>query len=291
MTSDRFDEDGYIAFPRLLDAAQVQATRGALHELMEGMLADARSGRGTCQPPKPGGTGNYDGAWIRRPNCRASLLFEHSYNPLADPAAPMDEVLAHVRNVYAYEDEHPHFTQMVNSEQIKGKAAELLGEPVELFQVMALIKPARIGSEKPWHQDNAYFKFAPLEGVLGFWLALDDAGVDNGCMHVLPGWHRRGGFKHVHDSDCRITPDRLAARGASAGGVPVELPAGGAMFFSGMLPHRTPPNHSDKPRWAIQFHYRASTTRAVDQAEYDRLFAEPDGTPASCAAARETKTV
>jgi ectoine hydroxylase-related dioxygenase (phytanoyl-CoA dioxygenase family) len=146
---------------------------------------------------------------------------------------------------------------------------------------MALVKPAWIGSEKPWHQDNAYFKYAPLESVVGFWVALDDASADNGCMHVLSGWHRRGGLKHFHAGDCQILPDRVAPGEPLA----IELPAGGAMFFSGMLPHQTPPNRSPKPRRALQFHYRGVSTRAVDQAEYDRLFAEADGTPASCAAA------
>jgi phytanoyl-CoA hydroxylase len=282
---NEYAEKGYIALPGLFSAAEVKATRRALSELMEGLLADARSGRASYEPPKPGGTGNYDGAWIRRPGRRVALLFERGYDPLKDPAALLDDVLAHVRKAEEYADDHPHFAEMATSPKIRGIASQLLGEPANLFQAMALIKPARIGSEKPWHQDNAYFKYAPLEGVVGFWLALDDAGVDNGCMHVLPGFHRQGGFKHIHDSDCRIPPERLRHPDLPTQGVPVELAAGGAMFFSGMLPHRTPPNGSDKPRWAIQLHYRGVSTRAVEQSEYDRLFAEPDGTPASCAAA------
>jgi phytanoyl-CoA hydroxylase len=91
-------------------------------------------------------------------------------------------------------------------------------------------------------------------------------------------------LKHVHEDDCKIKPDRLVEKRPVA----VELPAGGAMWFSGMLPHQTPPNRSPKPRRALQFHYRATSTRVVDQAEYDRLFAEPDGTPASCEAARKS---
>ena len=288
----RYEEDGYVAFPRLFDATEVQAIRQALRQVMHRLLADARSGVGTCQKPKAGRTGNYDGAWIGRPDGRAMLLFEHSFDPLADVHALPDEVLAHVRKACSYEEDHPHFAMLVQSPKIKGIAGQLLGEPAELFQVMGLIKPARIGSEKPWHQDNAYFKIAPLDRTVGFWMALDDAGVENGCMHVLPGWHRKGAFKHIHDSsDCRILPERLVSEAGpvasvpAEAGVPVELPAGGAMFFSGMLPHRTPPNHSDKPRWAVQFHYRGVSSRQVDQTEYDRLFAERDGTPASCAVA------
>ena len=69
------------------------------------------------------------------------------------------------------------------------------------------------------------------------------------------------------------------------GWVAVELPAGGAMFFAGMLPHQTPPNASPRRRRALQFHYRSAASRIVSRAEYDHVYAEPDGTPASCAAA------
>ena len=275
-----YAEQGYITFPQLLSRDEVEAARAALREVMQNLLDDARAGRCGYRRPKPGMTGNYDGAWIFRSNRVTALSFEHSYDPL-NASESDDAILAHVRKASYYENEHPVFRALVDSPKIKGIAEQLLGEEPALFQTMALVKPALIGSEKPWHQDNAYFKYAPLQGVVGFWVALDDASAENGCMHVLPGWHRRGGLKHFHSGDCQILPDRVAASEA----VPVELPAGGAMFFSGMLPHQTPPNRSPHPRRALQFHYRALSTREVDQAEYDRLFAEADGTPASCASA------
>jgi phytanoyl-CoA hydroxylase len=281
-----YADKGYIAFPQLLSPDEVDEARRALREMMQRFLEDARAGRCAYRPPKPGMTGNYDGAWIvspksEGPHHETALSFEHSYDALTSREND-DAILARVRKASHYENEHPVFQRLVASPRIKGIAEQLLGEEAVLFQTMALVKPARIGSEKPWHQDNAYFKYAPLHGVVGFWVALDDASAENGCMHVLPGWHRRGGLKHVHLEDCKILPERVDVAQA----VPVELRAGGAMFFSGMLPHQTPPNRSPKPRRALQFHYRAVSTRVVDQDEYNRLFAEPDGTPASCEAAR-----
>jgi len=35
----------------------------------------------------------------------------------------------------------------------------------------------------------------------------------------------------------------------------------------------------------MQWHYHAATARNVPAAEFDKVFAEPDGTPASCRAA------
>lgn len=279
----KFHEDGYLALPNLLSQEEVEVARRALGELIEELITAAKSGQYTYTPPKWGQTGNYDGAWIKKPNSRMSVVFEHSFDPLA---ATVEEALGRVRNLYQHDDEHPVMKQLVESPRIKGAAAQLIGEEVTMFQTMALQKPALLGSEKPWHQDNAYFKHTPLEKIVGFWLALDDATAENGCMHVLPGWHRKGGFKHVHEEDCKIAPDRLR----DIQPVAVELPAGGAMFFSSMLPHQTPPNRSNRPRRALQFHYRALSTREVQPEEYDRVFAEADGTPASCAAAARPTT-
>src|SRR5207247_726608 len=174
-----YAERGYITCPHLLSVDEVESARAALGQVMHHFLADARAGRATYKPPAPGGTGNYDGAWISRADNRAALLFEHSYDALSATARD-DEILARVRKAQFYETEHPLFAEMVESPRIKGVAEELLGEEAVLFQTMALVKPALIGSEKPWHQDNAYFKYAPLEGVVGFWVALDDASAENG---------------------------------------------------------------------------------------------------------------
>ena len=76
-----------------------------------------------------------------------------------------------------------------------GIAVELIGPDVSLFQSMLLMKPPRFGGQKVWHQDNAYFRLEP-NNVFGFWIALDDADVENGCMHVIPGSHREGIGEH-----------------------------------------------------------------------------------------------
>lgn len=183
------------------------------------------------------------------------------------------------RKVHGYQDQHPVFQALVEHPRTKGFIETVLGQAAILKGTMALSKPPFIGSEKPWHQDNAYFNWLPLEAVATVWIALDDATVENGCMHVLPGMHTNGAFKHCHTIDCQIVPGRLDYGDA----IPVELKAGGAMFFSAMLPHQTPPNGSALRRRALQFQYRGENTYAVSKEEFGKAFVEADGTPASCA--------
>ncbi len=92
-----------------------------------------------------------------------------------------------------------------------------------------LIKPARIGAARVWHQDCAYFAVKPLEAVFGVWIALDDADEENGCMHVIPGDHVRGPLLQSPAVGCFffIPDDRLDRARVTA----IPLRAGGAMFF------------------------------------------------------------
>ncbi|MBT3273440.1 MAG: phytanoyl-CoA dioxygenase family protein, partial [Spirochaetales bacterium] len=166
--------------------------------------------------------------------------------------------------------------------RIQGIVASILGEQSELYQSMALVKPPKIGVDKPWHQDNAYFATKDPDGVLGTWIALDNSTVENGCMHFIPGGHKAGPLRHRHTHDCEIVEDRIH----KADAIPVELPPGGIIFFHGNIPHFTPPNSSQTRRRALQYHYRRSSNVIISSEEYDAVFTEADGSPASCDAVR-----
>lgn len=58
----------------------------------------------------------------------------------------------------------------------------IMGEPAALSQDQAMLKPPRIGREKPWRQDMAYFDYPSDTTIVGAWIALDEARPDNGCM-------------------------------------------------------------------------------------------------------------
>ena len=109
------------------------------------------------------------------------------------------------------------------------------------------MKPPFHGAEKPWHQDTAYFDYTPLGGVIGVWIALDEATVENGCMQVIPGSHLDGPAKHYHVRDCQLEDGGVRVDRA----VVVPLKPGGALFFSGLIHHGTPPNTSGDRRRAL----------------------------------------
>jgi len=262
---EQFKRDGYLAFENALSAEEVDACRGRLAALVDTI----------CAAPNTRRTAHA----VIDTNTRCMVQFE--------PGVDMDSLDAtsrdlKVRKLMSYCNADAYLDAATRSHaRIAPIVEAILGADPIRFQDMALVKPPRIGSIKPWHQDNAYFAVVPLDQVLGVWIALDDATIENGCMHVIRGGHRDGARCHYHDRDCEILPDRVDADAA----VPIELKAGGVLFFYGMLPHQTPPNRSDQRRRAMQWHYRGAHTHEIAQDEYDTIFAEADGTPASCAAA------
>ncbi len=269
----RFEEKGYLAFEQILSNSEVAEATAALTELVH---ANAFvEGRSIYIPPFANGRAKF-----KSPRSPFFIEMEPGYEPSPER---MEELELKVRKFMLFADEHPVFQSMVQGHPRIGKVVDaLLGPGAKMFQSMALVKPPFIGIEKPWHQDNAYFSMTPLDAIVGVWIALDPATDSNGCMHVIEGGHKKGPLKHRHTFDCEVEEGRLHPEDA----VPVELAPGGAMFFYGMLPHQTPPNNSPDRRRALQFHYHAAHARTNDREIYDTIFAEADGTPASCAASR-----
>lgn len=159
-----------------------------------------------------------------------------------------------------------------------GKLLErLLGEPPKMFQDMALIKPPFLGREKPWHQDKAYFDIPVSARVVGVWIALDAATVENGCMHVQPRGHRSGPLLHFKRRDWQICDTEIMGKPCVA----VPLKPGGLLLFDGLLPHGTPTNYSPHRRKALQFHYAGVSCSKTSTDERLAVFGS-EGKDVSC---------
>ena len=127
----------------------------------------------------------------------------------------------------------------------------LIGDPIVFYLDQIFLKPGKMGMGTNWHQDNAYFKVSdPTKGT-AMWVALHDATIENGTIHVIPGSHNTP-FDHGRDpySDhhirCEVPEDRA---------VPIELPAGGVAFFNYGVAHATKANTTDRDRAGLALHF------------------------------------
>jgi phytanoyl-CoA hydroxylase len=63
-----------------------------------------------------------------------------------------------------------------------------------LLQSMVICKQPEIGGAVPPHQDST-FLYTDKPSAVGFWIALEDATKENGCLSFAPGSHRRAPIK------------------------------------------------------------------------------------------------
>jgi phytanoyl-CoA hydroxylase len=128
---------------------------------------------------------------------------------------------------------------------------QLIGDPVVWQLDQIFLKPGRHGAGTSWHQDNAYFRIADRRQGVGMWTAVHAANVANGTMHVIPRGdaellaHERDGGSD-HHIKCVVDESKA---------VPVELPAGGVLFFNYAVPHCTKGNTTDRERAGLALHF------------------------------------
>jgi phytanoyl-CoA hydroxylase len=229
-TLDAFDEialaqyhrDGFVAIEDAFTAQEVGDAKEALNDLIMGKIE------------------GYNG-----------IQYESKSRDLL-PTLSLENRMDAVRRFWGFVDFDPRLGAMARNPKLMRIVEMIVGDMPVLFQNMALIKPPRIGVEKPWHQDQAYFDYPIGTRIVGVWIALDAATVENGCMRVLPGLHREG-----------------------------PLRPGGLLLFDGLLPHGTPTNSSPNRRRAVQFHYLNQSAQKTSCEERLAIFGS-EGKDVSC---------
>jgi len=129
-----------------------------------------------------------------------------------------------------------------------------LYDPV-IIQSMYVFKPPHIGGEVVCHQDSTYLYTEP-ESCTGFWFALDDATMDNGCMQFIGGAHT-GPLKKRNRrvAEFRLRTETLdPAPWPEEMRQPAEAPAGSLVVFTGRTPHMSEANRSSGSRHAYTLH-------------------------------------
>ncbi len=91
----------------------------------------------------------------------------------------------------------PVFRHFALDSRLRYLLCRLTGEVPLLKSDQLFMKPPRFGSEKPYHQDNFYFRCTPGGHVITAWIALDDVDEENGCLRYISGSHKQGIIDHV----------------------------------------------------------------------------------------------
>ena len=244
----QFHEQGFLIVENAFTAQEVQVALDGLFHLLSGAVEE------------------FDG-----------IQYEQASAGVEVERLPPEKKQDYVRKFMSFVDYDDRLHNFAHHPLLLALVERLIGEAPVMFQSMALLKPPRVGRDKPWHQDHAYFQFELEAKVVGCWIALDEATVENGCMVIAPGSHLQGPVVHFQRRDWQICDTDVDNSGALA----VPLKPGGLLIFQSLLHHGTPPNRTAQRRRALQFHYRQQRAPLTSQEKRLALFGG-EGLGAQC---------
>ncbi|MCW5752937.1 MAG: phytanoyl-CoA dioxygenase family protein [Alphaproteobacteria bacterium] len=243
-----YAEDGFLILEGFAEPWRCDLLRERAAELIAG-----------CDPARPATIfSTRDQSHARSAEFRASgsgiaFFFEEdafdAAGRLVRPAPLAINKIGHALHAF-----DPVFAAFSREPRLAAIAAALGLETPLLVQSMYLCKQPLIGAEVGWHQDAAYLHTDPPSAT-GFWIALEDATLANGCMLALAGAHRgalrqrlrdRGGELILETLDPAPWPDRPV--------LALEAPKGSLVLLHGLLPHASGPNRSARSRHAYALH-------------------------------------
>lgn len=141
---------------------------------------------------------------------------------------------------------------LCTSAAILDRVASVLGADLVLWSSNFFNKNPGDG-ESPWHQDINYWPIDPPVNVSA-WIAIDDVTVENSCVRLIPGSHRKL-VPHV----LTASESLFAGLGEKADpafvdaskAINMELKPGEFFLFSERLLHQSEPNRSNKRRMGL----------------------------------------
>ncbi len=141
------------------------------------------------------------------------------------------------------------FANVAADSRLINVVASLFGERPFLFKDKLIFKMPGHKGFGP-HQDHTSYRCFPHH-LIAAMVSIDAADEANGALEVAAGYHRMGNPVPEHEvrdltvSEC---PPETAWRTLTTG-------EGDVLFFDGLLPHRSGPNVSNRPRRTLYLTY------------------------------------
>lgn len=155
---------------------------------------------------------------------------------------------------HAMHDLDPVFNRFSRTDSLRQVTMDLgLLNPL-LLQSMYIFKQPFIGGEVTCHQD-ATFVYTNPNTSIGFWIAIEDATLENGCLWAIPGGHLtplKLRFVLKEGKPTMLTFDNTPWDLKPM--IPLEVKKGTLIILHGHLPHMSYANRSPKSRHAYTLH-------------------------------------
>ena len=152
------------------------------------------------------------------------------------------------------------FRKVTHSEACRRIAEDIGVTNAVVPQSMYILKEARVGAEVSPHQDSTFLYTTPKLSCTAYWIPLENATTENGCLWIIPKSHN----EKIH------TRFKMADDGSGAHYDPVigdtwkiwpketftavPVTAGSLVLLHGSVVHMSLENLSDLPRHVYTWH-------------------------------------
>lgn len=177
-----------------------------------------------------------------------------------DDAQADEEILKKYVAIHFPHKISPVIHGFLAQEKIVEVLTKLVSPNVKCMQSMLFVKgPGKAG--QAWHQDEFYIPTRD-KSLIGAWIAIDEATIENGCLWIIPGSHLPA---YIMPRVKNSSPEYADVDTVDVSGykkediIPVEVKSGTVVFFNGYVLHSSLRNKTESNfRTALVNHYMSA---------------------------------
>jgi len=231
----KYLEEGYLKLGKVISDEKINALSQRIDDIM---LDKAEVDTNKLMMQLDSDSGAYNDAGVQTKGHKGATLNYRKIQNLEYDALFMEYM------------QHPLFRNIC--ERTHGE-----DQNIDIFRAMFMNKPAGKGTILPWHQDR--WTFLKQDPQITIWTALDPATIQNGCVEIIPGTHKKL-INPDHPSGF-LEPDMITPYNPEQNKVYMELEKGESVLLHNWLLHSSNINNSNISRRAFSVCYMDGDTK------------------------------